>query len=193
MQYKVGSRRYKVCFLAFFSFLALAFLSWCSFSRSTPSDQTEIAGFLLSIPATFTGTNPALVENKQIIDKVLRAWKIDKTTWFDPTLLFTTSIIGPSLDYEQFYTVNMKKIALYVPGYSKGERELMVFSCKDEKVKGLRVTFSVKSGLLDDTNQYYFWQYQFVYWGSGFVLSYASDVEKERDDMKDTLTKISCK
>jgi hypothetical protein len=50
----------------------------------------------------------------------------------------------------------MKKIAQYVPGYSKGERELMVFSCKEEKVKGLWVTFSVKSGLLDDTNQYYF-------------------------------------
>jgi hypothetical protein len=102
-------------------------------------------------------------------------------------------VIGPALDYEQFYTVNMKKIAQYVPGYSKGERELIVFSCKEEKVKGLRVTFSVKSGLLDDTNQYYFGQYQFVYGGSGFVLSYASDVETERDDMKEILTKIECK
>jgi hypothetical protein len=34
---------------------------------------------LLNIPKDFSETNAALVENKQISDKVIKAWKQDKT------------------------------------------------------------------------------------------------------------------
>jgi hypothetical protein len=179
----------------FLLFLVSCFLilSWCSFSTSSSWVETEVAGFLLQIPKDATAVNPALVENKQIVDKVIKAWKIDKTQGFDPTLIFTKSSIGPEVDYEQFYTVNQKKFEQYIPGYSKGEREIISFSCGDAKVKWFWVSFGVKSWFLDDETMYYFGQYQFVHAGSGFVLSYASDSIKERDGMKAMMTDVACK
>jgi hypothetical protein len=168
-------------------------LSGCSFSRSVSTSSTEVAGFLLNVPKDFSETNAALVENKQITDKVIKARKQDKTEGFDPTLIFTKSLIGPDIDYEQFYTVNQKKFEQYIPGYVKGEKQIISFPCGEQKIKGLRVSFTVKSGFLDDETIYYFGQYQFVSGGSGFVLSFASDVVKERDSMKDVVTEMSCK
>lgn len=148
---------------------------------------------MIDVPENFVEVNPVLVENKQIVDKVIKAWKIDKESWFDPTLLFTKSIIWPSLDYEQFYTVNLKKFEQYVPWYVRGSREIKKFNCGEQKISWLWVTFSVKSWFLDDESLYYFGQYQYVYEWSGYILSYASDNNTERDAMKDVLTSIRCK
>lgn len=182
----------EILFLSLISVLWFL-VSWCWTSLISSTTKTEVAGFLLNIPSDFTETNPSLVENKQIIDKVIKAWKQDKTSGFDPTLLFTKSLIGPELDYEQFYTINSKKFEQYIPGYIKGDKQLISFSCGQQKIKGLWVTFAVKSGFLDDETMYHFWQYQFVHAGSGYILSYASDVVKERDGMKESLTTIACK
>lgn len=179
-------------FLILIFFIILITLSGCGIS-STATTSIEAGGFLIDVPENFVEVNPVLVENKQIVDKVIKAWKIDKESWFDPTLLFTKSIIWPSLDYEQFYTVNLKKFEQYVPWYVRGSREIKKFNCGEQKISWLWVTFSVKSWFLDDESLYYFGQYQYVYEWSGYILSYASDNNTERDAMKDVLTSIRCK
>jgi hypothetical protein len=41
--------------------------------------------------------------------------------------------------------VNQKKFEQYIPGYVKGDKQIITFSCGEQKLKGLWVSFGVKS------------------------------------------------
>jgi hypothetical protein len=48
------------------------------------------------------------------MNKILHSYKIDGEEGFDTNFIITKSELPPSLDYEQFWTVNTNKLKEYV-------------------------------------------------------------------------------
>gem|GEM_PF-3742128 len=64
----------------------------------------------MQIPEGFENINPSLVENKEITNRVLLSYKKENEAVFDDNVVVTLSEVGPDLDYEQFWTVNSKRL-----------------------------------------------------------------------------------
>ncbi len=140
-------------------------LSACS-SSSDMSDAVwtsfgEI--YELQIPLEFENINPKLVENKEITNRVLLSYKKENEDVFDDNIVVTLSEVGPSLDYEQFWTVNSKRLQTSLAGYIPGEQKRVSFECDGEEINGLFVTFDVKNTFSDIQELTYLSQYQFVH------------------------------
>ena len=133
-----------------------------------------------------------MVENKQLLNKVVKSFKRDSESWFDTNFIITKSQLPPSLDYEQFWTVNTNKLKAYVKGYQSNEKRIITIDCKNKEIKGIYISFSVKDSFMQRTSTYYMEQYQFVTNDQGYILSYATDTEKEREWLEDKLKTLTC-
>ncbi len=178
--------------LLLFSFTALLLLTWCG-SSSVPDETLTFADtFNITIPWGFKFLNPGTVENKQITNKVLLSYIKDNEDSFDDNIVVTLSEIWPDLDYEQFWTVNSKKLQTSLAWYIPGNQKRVKFECKGEDIEGLFVTFDVKNTFSDIQELTYISQYQFVYQDKWYIASYASINQKDRNNSDDRLTKLSC-
>ena len=133
-----------------------------------------------------------MVENKQLINKILYSAKIDSEEWFDTNFIVTASVLPPTLDYEQFWTVNTNKIKQYVQWYIPGEKEIVTVECNGEQIKWIYVSFSVQDTLLQTNATYYMTQLQFVTNDTWYILSYATNNEDDRDALEKRMKNITC-
>ncbi len=148
--------------------------------------------YFINVPEDFTEVNPKLVENKQITNKVLIAYKMKNEEWFDDNLVVTRSDIWPALDYEQFWSVNSKKLQTTLVWYTPGTQQRIHFECWDEKIQWLFVTFNLRNTFGEGQEETYLAQYQFVNKEMGYIISYASQSEKIRDNADDRISDLSC-
>jgi hypothetical protein len=174
--------------LFFFSF----FLVWCKSSTSVSIQNTQVSNFLLPLDVSFIPVNSVLLENKQIINKVLWSWKKVNKTWFETSLVFTKSIIDPLLQLEQFVILNQKKFTSQLPWFISWWKELVFLACNESSIKGMWIEFSIKNWLLDDFETLHFGQLQFVYNGQWFILSFVSNLSTDVNIIKKTISSISC-
>lgn len=162
--------------------------------RNSSDTQTlSFDGFSIDISTDFTKIAKGLVENKQIVNKILHSYKIDGEEWFDTNFIITKSELPPSLDYEQFRTVNTNKLKQYVQWYTPGEKQLIDITCWDDEIRWMYVTFSVRDSLMQKWATYYMAQYQFVYNDIWYIISYATVSENLQDNLKDDIENITCK
>lgn len=67
--------------------------------------------FSFEIPESFQTVPTSLVENKQILHKVLKSFKLPTEEGiFSPNVVITSTALLPSIDYEQFWTANTNKL-----------------------------------------------------------------------------------
>lgn len=170
----------------------LLVLSGCSAISSSEKQITYDDRFVINISEDFVSVPAQLVENKQLINKIVLAYKITNTQWFDKNLIISKSVIGPALDVNQFRTLQSKKLQRILVWYQPEKKQQISFTCNNEKINGLYVTFTLRDTTSSPAALYYLAQYQYLYWGTWYILSYISDTESDRDDIKDTLTKITC-
>ncbi len=175
-----------------FIWLISSLLTGCWWS----TEVTELAQFWdifsISIPEWFESINPKLVENKQITNKVLLSYKKNQEDTFDENIVVTRSEIWPSLDYEQFWTVNSKKLQTSLAWYVPWKQERLSFECQWEDIKGLFVTFDVKNTFSAIQEFTYIAQYQFVHQEKGYIISYASINDRDRNKSDKRLSQLSC-
>jgi len=67
---------------------------------------------VITIPASYVDVSPALVENKQLVNKVLASFKIPAEVkgTFEPNIIITRSDLPPELNFEQFRMLNAQKL-----------------------------------------------------------------------------------
>ncbi|MDP2670427.1 MAG: hypothetical protein Q8O99_05930 [bacterium] len=66
----------------------------------------------MDIPATYVNVPPVLVENKQLLHKVIKSFKVRAETIgdFESNIIISRSNISPELDFEQFRTLNTQQL-----------------------------------------------------------------------------------
>ncbi len=146
----------------------------------------------MNILDEMTKTNWSLLETKQIINKIIASYKIKKEWAFDDNVVVTRSEIWPELDYEQFRSVNSKKLETSLSGYTPNTQEYISFECKHERINGVFVTFNVRDSFVNEDSITYMSQYQFVADGKWYIIWFASINEKTRDKSDKRLTDLSC-
>ncbi len=169
------------------------FLSWCS-SSSESTITTEANGFTFAIPDWFNPLHSSLVENKQITNKVLFAYQANtnEDDAFKDNIVLTLSNIDNKIDYEQFRSINSKKLFTTLVGYTPGTQERTNFDCWDKEIPGYLVTFSLKNTFGETGNKTHIAQFQFVSDKKGYIYSYATTDEGNLKNAKNRLTNISC-
>jgi hypothetical protein len=123
---------------------------------------------------------------------VLYSAKIDSEEWFDTNFIVTASALPPTLDYEQFWTVNTNKLKQYVQWYIPWDKEIIEITCGEKAIKWIYVSFSVQDTLLQTNALYYMTQLQFVHNDNWYILSYATNEENDRDALESNMKKITC-
>lgn len=148
--------------------------------------------YTLEISERFVPNPKHTVENKQILNKVIGAWRVDNPTWFDENIIISKSSLPPKLDYEQFRSVNTNKLKRYIQWYTPGEKELKRFSCNDRNINGIFVTFSSTDSFYKNENIYYIAQFQFVDQEHGYIISHASTNPDDQDLLSKRIKSLSC-
>ena len=74
----------------------------------------------------------------------------------------SVSEISPGLAVDQFWSVNARLLQQQVAGFVLGTQQFITFSCGDEEIKGMYITFEITESYLDTDRIYQFAQYQFV-------------------------------
>lgn len=146
----------------------------------------------LEITEGYREVSAGLVENKQILNKILKSFKSTDEWIFADNLIITKSVLELELDYEQYRTANSSKLRQYLAGYLPGEQTMRSFDCQWEKVKGVYVTFEVKDTSYDGIDTYYISQYQFVDQGYGYIISAASADADNSDLLDQRLDTLNC-
>ena len=134
-----------------------------------------------------------LVENKQILNKVVKSFKVENEEGFDTNFIITKSVVTPELNFEQFRTVNTNKLNSYIQGYTTGVKDIVSFTCGEEKIQGILVNFTVQDSFYKNTDIYYMSQYQFVYEQTGYILSHASADVSDQKTLKKWIKTLICK
>lgn len=122
-------------------------LSACGRSSSNTQIITFDA-YRMTIPSDYREVSSSLIENKQILNKVLKSFKKDEERQFASNLVVTQSEVAPELDYEQFYTANISKLSSFMVGYKANEKRVLTFPCNDDEIKGVYVSFGIENSFL---------------------------------------------
>ncbi len=154
----------------------------------------EDTKFEIQIPEWFDPINPSSVENKQITNKILASYKQKESEWFADNIVITFSDIWPDLDYEQFWSVNSKKLQTSLVGYTPGDQQRLTLDCDtdDTEISALFVTFDLKNSFSQEKETTYMSQLQWVYDDKWYIASFASSSSKARDRSEKRLKKIEC-
>lgn len=167
-------------------------LTGCLGSNIDTTTYTISGWYMVSVPESFSEVNSWLVENQQIVNKVLLAFKQQDAEWFADNMVVTRSEISQELDYEQFRSINSKKLHTTLIGYTPGEQQRVRFECWDRNIAWIFVTFDLRNTFWTSSETTHIAQYQFVDDGDWYIISYATSDADLRDDSKDRLTTITC-
>ena len=106
--------------------------------------------------------------------------------------MITYSDIGPDLDYEQFWSINSKKLQTSLVWYTPGDQQREKIGCGETDIPALYVTFDVKNTFSEDKEITYMSQLQWVHQDKWYIASYATTNQKDREDSKKRLKEIGC-
>lgn len=169
-------------------------LTWCGggWLGTTTTQTFDI--YALELPEAFVHVPPALVENKQLLNKVVKSFKIPAEEYgtFETNILISRSDLPPELDFDQFWTLNQQKLEWSLAGYTPEEKELVSFSCTDRTIQWILVTFTVQDPWYEQAPVVYLGQYQFVDNQKWYIVSAAYPTERDRKQFRSIVKTLSC-
>lgn len=183
----------RFCSICSISLIALI-VSGC-WSSSDPEVSLQTIGFdqfALEIDSRFETIPPGLVENKQILNKVVHASRIPNSDWFDTNLVVTTSTINTTLTTQDFVSANEQKLNNQLVWYTPLEQYEQPFTCNNQEIPGIVSRFTVRETLFEWTDTYYLIQYQFVANQQGYIISYASDTQDDENLFQTIIKSLQC-
>lgn len=179
-----------ICSVVLSTFL----LVWCGSAGTWTSREVTVGSYVFSLPEAYTSVSPSLVENKQLTNKVIWSFKRSSSTTsgFEPNIIVTRSVIAPSLNFEQFRTLNTQKLQAELAGYQPGKKEVRAFSCGDRTIQGLIVFFRLQDPWSTKSPEVRLAQYQFVDQEQGYIISAAYETEQDQQWFVDIVDTLSC-
>ncbi len=168
------------------------------FSGCTGSSSVErevrFGEYVFSLSEEYVEVSPALVENKQLINKVIWSYKIPAEVkgTFEPNVIITRSDLSPDLNFEQFWTLNAQKLNANLAGYQPGSKEVFSFVCGDRTVQWLLVYFRLQDPWYTANPEVRMAQYQFVDQQKWYIISAVYMTEQEQKQFVDIVESFGC-
>lgn len=171
-------------------------LVWCGGSSSSDGTEqsTHVDRYLFSLPQGYVSVSPALVENKQLVNKVIASYKLPAETkgTFEPNIIVTRSDLPAEINFEQFWTLNAQKMVTELAGYIPWTKEVVSFSCGEENVQALLVFFRLKDPWYKAAPEVRMAQYQFVHHQKWYIVSAAYLTEDDQQWFRDVIETWWC-
>lgn len=176
------------------SLCCLGVLSWCGGGSSSESREVMIEKYTFALPVSYIEVSSALVENKQLVNKVVWSWKIPAELKgnFEPNIIMTRSDLPPELNFEQFRTLNAQKMSAWLAWYQPWTKEVVSFMCDEDVVQGLLVYFRLQDPRYTKSPEVWFAQYQFVHEQKWYIISAAYQTEKEQTSFLNIVESLTC-
>ncbi len=151
--------------------------------------------FTIGIPEWFESVPVWLVENKQIINKVISAYRINEPTWFDQNIVISRSIIRPWLSFDDFATANTQRMLRELVWFVPWKKEIITLSCDNQSdwtLQWILHSFVVEDTFFGQSPEYYIHQFQFVTEESGYIISFATDQQRQENLFKTIVKSLEC-
>lgn len=178
-------------FLFWFSII----LAWCGTSKT---QKIDFDGFAIDIDQTYKKTDWTLVENKQIINKVIKAYKkpASQKDWFDVNVMIAKTTVSEGLSGGSFGQINVEKLQANIQWTKIIKTADLNFKCKWTEINGTYSIISIPQEWEDVNNEkrksYYINQYYFVSGKNWYIISFSSDVQKDAENFVNVIKKITC-
>lgn len=169
-------------------------LTGCFGGGSDVDRNTQFDQFIIDIPEGYQEVPTTLVENKQILNKVIKSFKLSDDEGYADNILITKSLIAPSVTSKQFASANREKLNSDIIGLVPGEQSLDTFDCGDAEITAYRSAFQVNETFYENASRYFVEQYQFVANEQGYLLSFATDQDAKQANrvMKKLIKSLKC-
>lgn len=169
----------------------LPMIYWC---WSSDTMQIEFEKYNLQIWNTFKVVDSALVENKQIKDKILKAYKITNKDWFDENLIVSKTTINQNIDSDTYARLNIERLWSKLTWYKSISQDSYSFSCWSDTISWRYVNYKLSDNVVDDSSKdYYITQYFFKNWTNWYILSFAWSQSDSNEKYVDYIKTIACK
>ena len=174
--------------------LCVGLLTWCGGSSLSDGREITLDGYLFMVPGTYVDVSPALVENKQLVNKVIGSYKLPtEVTWsFEPNIIVTRSELPPELNFEQFRTLNAQKLDAGLAWYQPWSKEVISFVCNERTIQWLLVFFRLQDPRYTASPEVWMAQYQFVDNQKWYIISAAYTSEDEQEQFIDIIDTLTC-
>lgn len=182
-----------VCFFVF-SFFLVGCGSNTTDGLSDGEKKVTADWFHFTLPEWYESVIPALIENKQLVNKILLSYKLpsSQTGTFEQNIIFTRSSLPPDINFEQFWTLNAQKMSAELSWYTPWKKQVRLIPCQDREIQWLYVTFSLNDPRQNPPQQVWLAQLQFVDRYRGYILSAAYRTESQQEWFEDLLDSFGC-
>lgn len=145
------------------------------------------------ISLDYKETNPVLIENEQILNKILKAYKKSNEEWFDENIIISTSTFKKDIGIDSTLEVNIKKLKQQIIWYEEIEKDSLNFDCEWNDIQWRYINFILPKNILDNSVwKYYVSQYYFINDNKNYIISYASENQDWLETFIDTLDSLNC-
>jgi hypothetical protein len=172
------------------------FLSWCTSVRGETQSITITPWITLAIPASRTSIPSSLMENRQITNAIVAAYRIpndeNTPTTMQKNFLISKSRLKLDADLDNYRIIQSRRLKYFLPWYTLESQQAISFTCATTKIPWIYVEYTVKDTSVAPIQTYYFAQYMMTLDGHWYVLSYVSDNKRDRSRQKSFLTKPTC-
>ncbi len=175
------------------SLFCILILSWC---WGGIEEQTiNFDNFSVNIPEIFEEkTKPSTIENKQILGKILKAYKEKKEqNEFENNFIISKTELKSKIKSSEFNKINSSKLQKQIAWYSLLNNEQSQFECKGEEINYFIHSFSLPEKIFENKNTFYIIQSYFSYWKNWYILSFATKNKDKISEFKKQLKTIKCK
>lgn len=174
----------------FILFFIISILYWCWGEKWI---EITFEKYSLTIPEWYDEiSNPWIIENKQIVNKVITAYKHNTDNWFEKNLIISKTTNTNDLTIEQITDANISKFKSHLAWYEWIWKWQIFIDCSND-VKWIFHKFNLNEDILWNWNKYkYNIQYYFKEWTNLYNISFTTDNNKDIDEFEKYLNTLKC-
>lgn len=168
-------------------------LTWCFFS-SQQTTKISFDGFNMQINSEFQETDASIIQNKQIINKVVKAYKITNTQWFDKNIIVAKTTVNSDIDSENFWKTSIEKIKTQIPSYEQISSWKHTFNCNGEEIIWIYSSYKLSENFMSDKDRNYMIAQYYFKKGEqyGYIISFWGETQEDIDSAISAIKTIWC-
>jgi hypothetical protein len=145
----------------------------------------------ISIWFDYKQMDPSLIENNQVINKILKTYKSSNKNWFDKNMVITyTNNIWNKVD---FFTLNRELLKKEIVWYKQDEiTTFEIELCNNETTNITLNNFNFSEWLSENWPKYYIKQYSFVNNNKWYIISFATQDKSDNEEFNKYWKTIKC-